>query len=346
MSQEFAPIKKIAILGAGALGSYYASRFQAAGFETVLVSSGERGERLRRDGISINGERFVLPVVGGEGEDGPADLVLIALKHHQLPEALPDLRPLVGPGTLILSVMNGLDSEAMIGAGYGAEKVLYCVAVGIDAVRQGSAVTVAHQGKLFFGEARNTPASPRVRRVQAALDRAGLAWESPADMLRTLWWKFMVNVGVNQASAVLRAPYGVFQRSAEAREVLTELMEEVIALAGPAGVDLTMADMEEWERVLARLAPEAKTSMLQDVEAGRKTEVEIFAGKVVALGRQYGVPTPANRLMLHLLRVIEENPASSFRGCTAGSTGDDWRAGWCVIPGTRPWTPRVFISKK
>ena len=85
-------------------------------------------------------------------------------------------------------------------------------------------------------------------------------------------------------------------------------MEEVIALAGPAGVDLTKADLGEWEVVLGRLAPEAKTSMLQDVEAGRRTEVEIFAGKVVELGRRYGVPTPANRLMLHLLRVIEAAP--------------------------------------
>ena len=301
--------KKVAILGAGALGAYYASRFHAGGFETVLVAGGERGERLRRNGLSVNGERFDLPVVDGAGPHMPADLVLIALKHHQLTAALPELRPLVGPETLVLSVLNGLDSEALIGAVYGVEKVLYCVAVGIDAVREGSAVTVANQGRLFFGEARNTPASARVRRVQAALDRAGLAWETPADMLRTLWWKFMVNVGVNQASAVLRAPYGVFQRSAEAREVLTELMAEVIALAGPAGVDLTAADLAEWERVLGRLAPEAKTSMLQDVEAGRKTEVEIFAGKVVELGRQYGVPTPANRLMLHLLRVVEENPA-------------------------------------
>jgi 2-dehydropantoate 2-reductase len=302
-------IKKVAILGAGALGAYYASRFHASGFETVLVASGERGERLRRDGLSVNGERFLLPVVGGEGQRAPADLVLVALKHHQLTDALPDLGPLVGPETLILSVMNGLDSEAMIGAGYGAEKVLFCVAAGIDAVRQGTKVTVAHQGKLLFGEARNAPAGPRVRRVQAACDRAGLAWETPADMLRTLWWKFMVNVGINQASAVLRAPYGVFQRSAEAREVLRELMGEVIALAEPAGVDLTAADLEAWGRILGRLAPEAKTSMLQDVEAGRKTEVEIFAGKVVALGRQYGMPTSANLLMLHLLRVIEENPA-------------------------------------
>ncbi|AMV71620.1 2-dehydropantoate 2-reductase [Desulfuromonas carbonis] len=301
-------IRKIAILGAGALGAYYASRFHAAGFETLFVAAGERGESLRREGCNVNGENFRLPVMAGDTSPAPVDLVIVALKHHQLAEALPGLRPVVGPQTTILSVLNGLDSEAVIGSVFGAEKLLFCVAVGIDAVREGKMITVANQGRLLFGEAHNEPPSLRVQRLQAACDRAGLAWETPVDMLRALWWKFMVNVGVNQASAVLRAPYGIFQRSDSAREVLRALMLEVIALAGAAGVDLTTADLGEWERVLARLAPEAKTSMLQDVEAGRKTEVEIFAGKVVELGLRYGIPTPANRMMLYLLRVIETSP--------------------------------------
>jgi len=300
-------LRRVAILGAGALGAWYGSRFHQAGYATLLVAAGERARQLRRDGLIVNGERFHLPVCAPGSQQAPADLILVAVKHHQLPPALPLLWPLVGPDTLILSVLNGLDSEEIIGRMYGAEKLLYCVAIGIDAVREGNVVTVANPGRLCFGEARNEPPSLRVQRVQTAFDRAGLAWETPVDMLRTLWWKFMVNVGVNQASAVLRAPYGVFQRSAAARAVLRKLMLEVIALAGAAGVDLTPADLEEWERVLQRLAPDAKTSMLQDIEAGRKTEVEIFAGKVVELGTHYGVPTPANRMMLHLLHVLEES---------------------------------------
>lgn len=299
------PIHEVAILGAGALGAFYASRFQAAGFAAGLVAAGARAERLQRDGVVVNGREVRIPVCEPGARLAPADLVIVALKHHQLAGALPTLAPLIGPQTLILSVLNGLDSEEALAAAYGEEKVLLCVAVGIDAVRCGQEVTVANPGRLVFGEAVNRPASARVQRVQEALDRAGLAWETPVDMRRALWWKFMVNVGVNQASAVLRAPYGVFQASAEARAVLELLMREVIALAAPAGVALGESDLAEWARVLGRLAPQAKTSMLQDVEAGRQTEVEIFAGKVVALGRQYGVPTPANQMMLHLLRTLE-----------------------------------------
>ena len=108
-----------------------------------------------------------------------------------------------------------------------------------------------HYTKLYdiFGEAENTVPGPRVLRAQEALSRAGLAWETPVDMMRMLWWKFMINVGVNQASAVLRAPYGVFQKSADARAVMAELMLEVIALAQKAGVRVTTDDLTTWEGV-------------------------------------------------------------------------------------------------
>ncbi len=301
------PIHNVVVLGAGALGGFYASRFfLAPGFSVAFAASGERGDLLRKTGVRVNGATYPLAVIDPQNADEPADLIVVALKHHQLAEALPELTPFVGPDTVILSVMNGLDSEEIIGALYGQEKVLPCIAVGIDGVRQGAEITVANAGRLIFGEAENAVPGPRVLRAQEALSRAGLAWETPVDMMRMLWWKFMINVGVNQASAVLRAPYGVFQKSADARAVMAELMLEVIALAQKAGVRVTTDDLTTWEGVLHSLSPEGKTSMLQDVEAGRKTEVEIFAGKVVSLGKRYGVATPANRMMLHLIRTLED----------------------------------------
>jgi 2-dehydropantoate 2-reductase len=125
-------------------------------------------------------------------------------------------------------------------------------------------------------------------------------------MIRMLWWKFMINVGVNQASAVMRAPYGVFQSSPDAQALTEALMREVIVLAQRIGVNLAEQDLDEWHPVLKRLSPEGKTSMLQDVEAGRKTEVEIFGGKVVELGERYGVPTPVNQTVLNIIRVLEQ----------------------------------------
>ncbi len=300
-------INKVAVLGAGAMGAYFASAFfDAPGFSTTLVAQGERAQRLLRNGLVVNGRSYRVPVHQPADGPDPVDLVIVALKHHHLEAALPALDPLVGDHTILLSVMNGLDSEAVIGAQFGVDKLLYAISVGIDAVRQGNKVTFTKTGTHFFGETTNSKISPRVRAVQEAFDRAGIHHETPADMIRMVWWKFMVNVGANQASAVLRAPYGVFQTSAEAQGLMVALMEEVITLAEVAGVNLSRRDIDEWNTFLNTLSPQGKTSMLQDVEACRKTEVEIFGGKVVSLGEEYGVPTPVNETVLRIIRVIEE----------------------------------------
>ena len=300
-------VVRIAILGAGALGASYAARFfDAPGFATVMVARGERHDRLESGGLVVNGTRYAIPVLHPDEETLPVDLIVVALKHHHLPGAVHDLRNLVGQQTTILSVMNGLDSETTLGAVYGIDKVLYAISVGIDAVRQGNRVTYTKPGILYFGNPTNTPPGERVRRVRALLDHATIAHQTPPDMMRMLWWKFMVNVGVNQASAVMRAPYGVFQRSPEAQALMEALMRETVDLAQAEGIDLTARDVQEWYPVMNGLSPTGKTSMLQDIEAGRKTEVEMFAGKVVELGAKHGIPTPVNQTVLQIIHVLEQ----------------------------------------
>jgi 2-dehydropantoate 2-reductase len=301
-------VRRVAILGAGAIGAFFVARFSGvAGVSTMVVAGGDRYERLKRLGLVVNGKAYTPPVVHPDAASAPADLILVALKHHHLPEGVHDIAQLVGDHTTIVSAMNGLDSEEVIGSVYGAEKVLYGITVGIDAVRQENRITYTTEGKLYFGEADNAQPGPRVRTVQAALDRAGIVHEIPADMIRILWWKFMINVGMNPASAVLRAPYGTFQSSADAQALMEALMREVLVLAEPAGVNLVEKDIDDWYAVLDTLSPQGKTSMLQDVEAGRKTEIEMLAGKAVELGQKYGVPTPVNQTVLHIMRVMEQS---------------------------------------
>lgn len=307
-------INRVAILGAGAMGAFYASRFaDAGGFSTVLVADGHRYVRLMDQGLVVNGKAYAIPVVRPGDAGPPADLILVAVKHHDLESAVCDLRNQVGELTTIISVMNGLDSEAILAAEYGMDKVLYAVAMGIDAVRQGNTITTTTPGKILFGQASNEEFTQRVRSVQDAFDRAAIPYETPVDMIRTLWWKFMVNVGMNPPSAVLRAPYGVFQECREAQALMETLMHEVIDLAQVAGVDLHEGDLKNWYTFMHTLSPHGKTSMLQDIEAGRKTEIEIFAGKVVELGQTYDIPTPVNETLLRMVQVLEA-------GC-------DWRSG-------------------
>jgi len=301
-------IKKVAILGAGAMGAAYAAKFlDASAFSTVLIAREPRRDRLQTEGLVVNGKHYAIPVVHPDETQPNADLIIVALKNHNLPEAANDLRNLVGSGSTIVSVMNGLDSEDYLGSVYGMDKVLYAIAVGIDAVREGNSVTYTNPGKILFGDPDNSRPSERVRRVQAAFERAGLASEIPTDMMRMLWWKFMINVGVNQASAVMRAPYGVFQSSPDAQALTETLMREVIVLAQHIGVNLGEQDLDAWNAVLKTLSPEGKTSMLQDIEAGRKTEVEAFSGKVVELGKSHGIPTPVNQTLLRIIHVLEQH---------------------------------------
>jgi 2-dehydropantoate 2-reductase len=302
-------IRRICIVGAGAMGTIYASRFYDVDREWVSFLAGrDRYVRLRTQGIVVNERPYTIPLIRPEDPCPPADLVLVAVKHHQLSQAIQDMENVVGENTLFLSVMNGVESEERIGAAFGMEKVLYAVAVGIDAVKEGNRITCSTVGRLRFGEPKNTVITDRVKRVRGALDRAAIPHEVPEDMVRALWWKFMVNVGMNPISAVLRAPYGVFQSVPEAKQLMESAMKEVIRLAAASNVDVSEADIEDWYAVLARMSPRGKTSMLQDVEAKRKTEVEMFAGKVIELGQRWGIPTPVNEMIFHMVKVIERYP--------------------------------------
>ncbi|MBN1564271.1 MAG: ketopantoate reductase family protein [Anaerolineae bacterium] len=299
----------VAILGAGALGAAYASKFYAADPNCIsFIASGERAARLKAEGVIVNSQQYAIPITTPDdaGDTPPADLILVALKHQHLAGAIPDLAHRVGENTLILSVMNGLDSEPMLAEVYGWDKVVYAVAVGIDALRTGNAVTFTHTGTIFVGDADNTHLSARIKCVQTLLDRAQIPWQTPADMIRNMWWKFMINVGINQASAVLRAPYGVFQTSEHAQAIMETAMREVIAVAQAEQVNLGEEDITNWYTVLNTLHPEGKTSMLQDIEARRTTEVDIFAGKMLALGAQHNIPTPVNETLLHAIKVFEQ----------------------------------------
>ncbi len=299
-------IRKISIVGAGAMGAAYAAMFtDAAGFSVSFVARGRRYEGLKDRTFSINDKLYNVPVIHPDKVSEPADLILVALKHHHLASAVGDIAALAGKDTAILSVMNGLESEATIGAACGMDNLVYAIAVGIDAMHENDRFTYANPGKIIFGPVKDDGRGPRLERIGEALDRAGIPNETPVDMMRAMWWKFMINVGINQASAVLRAPYGVFQTSPDARALIRSLMEEVVILAKKAGIGLTEADIDEWDIIMNKLSPTGKTSMLQDVEAEKKTEVEIFAGKVVSMGKEYDVPTPVNETLLRIIRVIE-----------------------------------------
>ncbi|HUW39702.1 MAG TPA: ketopantoate reductase family protein [Rectinemataceae bacterium] len=301
------PIRTVLIVGAGAVGSALGAIIESRlpGSVSVLADAA-RQERYRREGFILNGRRFDFRLVSPEERSEP-DLILVAVKNAQLPGAITQMTRHVGPDTLILSLMNGITSEDELAADFGWNKVLYAMILGIDAVREGTTTSYSAGGTVHFGEAVNAKAawSPRVERIAEFFGRSGVSYSVPEDMKRSLWYKFMINVGINQCSAVLRARYRLFQSASEARALMEAVMREVIALSAALGTGLVEADIAEWYGTLMRLGPEGMTSMLQDIEAGRKTEVESFAGTVVELGRRSGVDVPLNEALLLIIRALE-----------------------------------------
>jgi len=301
-------IERITVIGAGAIGASFASKFYDMDKDCIsLMAKGERYDRLKKRGLVINDKHYFMNLIRPEEKMSPSDLVFVAVKYNQLNEAIKDIANRVGKDTLIISALNGIDSEERIYGAYGIKDILYSVVFNTGAQRQANHITFSPQGKIIFGEAKNSRPSERVKKVQSLFAQAGINCDTPEDMIRMLWWKFMCNVGTNQVSTVLGGNHGVIQQSTEARAIMMSAMREVLAIAKAGGINLYETDIENWNSTFSKMPPNWKTSMLQDFEAKRKTEIEMFAGKVIELGKQYGIPTPVNQTLYRIIKAIEQN---------------------------------------
>lgn len=299
-------IENIAFIGLGALGCAYAGKLHDLNPNGLKIIANEaRAKRYQAEGFFINGKRYDFNYVSPDEQGEPADLIIVVVKAHQLSQAIADMKNQVGDNTVILSLLNGITSEEIIGKEYGMDKMLYAVSYGLTANKEGNHIRFPSYGNIAFGEKINHEYSEKVQAVKDLFERAGIPYSIPENMLYSLWWKFMFNVGINQCSAVTRGRFGIFQTDKSAQDLLTSAMMEVVRLSEKVGINLTYADIEKWYEILYSLNPNSRTSMLEDIECGRKTEVEIFGGTVCELGEKYGVDTPINRTLVNIIKVIE-----------------------------------------
>jgi len=305
------PLRSVALIGLGAIGILFGRMLalhadgSPDGYSFRVVADPERIARYRREGVFFNGEPCDFDCVTPDEDTGPADLVMFAVKDTGLDDAIAEVRRQVGPSTLFLSLLNGISSEDRIAAVYGAEGVLPCTVQGMDAVREGTRLVCQNTGWLAFGERPEGDQSEPVHRIAALFDRAELPYRVMPDMRRHLWGKFMLNVGINQVLAIHLGDYGLVQHPGEARDLMIAAMREAAALSVPEGIGLGETDISRWLEIVATLAPGGKPSMVQDIEAGRPTEVELFAGTVLRMGHRHGIDTPVNRALYDRIRAME-----------------------------------------
>lgn len=301
-------IKTVSIIGLGALGILFGHHLSKRMPKENLriIADQNRIDRYRKDSLYCNGERCEFNYVSPEEESAPADLLIFAVKYNGLNAAIQAVKNQVSEQTIILSTLNGISSEAIIGQTYGMDNILYCVAQGMDAVKEGNQLTYQNMGLLCFGEREPGIITDRVKKVARFFSQMEIPFETDNDMIKRQWGKLMVNVGVNQTVTVYGSNYGAIQREGQPRKTMILAMREVMALAEKEGITITEEDLNYWLSVLDRLNPEGKPSMLQDIEARRHSEVELFAGTILELGKRHGVATPVNQEFYHRIKALEK----------------------------------------
>jgi 2-dehydropantoate 2-reductase len=286
---------RITIVGMGAIGAVYASALKRGGIRVKVAADPQRVERYLRQGVFLNSERLDLQYYTPTVLDDEADWVIIATKSNGLLEALDLIAPIVGANTQILPLLNGLTSEKICAQRYGTHRVLHGYFIGHTAVRLGNQIKQDGKFRTFFGEPLNNATfSDRVEQLKAIFTQCAISHTIPQDMISAQWQKWVINIGMNQATAVLRCTYGHLQRNKEAREYMENLMLEAVAVA--KAMDIADAD-HMFARAVAglnTLNPEDGSSMYQDVISGRRTEVDLFAHTLTALASDQSIKAPYN----------------------------------------------------
>ena len=299
-------IKKVILCGLGAIGTIYADKlekFDAKNFK-VLVDEA-RLERYKKNPIKFNGRQLNFDYILPSEEDFKADLIILATKFAGLKDAIKNIKNFVKEDTVILSLLNGVTSEDIIADVYGKDKMLYSYFIGHSSVRCGNSVTHDDVNTIVFGAENNL--GENVVAVKNFFDKVGINYKIPDDIKRSMWLKFMLNVSANQPTAILRMTFGDMFENTHFMKFAENIMREVQSVAKAEGVRNTETMVDEALKHLKTMTPEGKTSMLQDVEAGRKTEVDMFAGTVIELGKKHGIPTPYNKIMKEMIGIIEEH---------------------------------------
>lgn len=299
-------IKKTALIGMGAIGTVYGKLLHDRFGDNFKVIAGKsRKERLQKYGFTLNGETFY-PQIVSVGDEENFDLIIFCVKNYQLEEALEDVKTFVGDNTILITFLNGVTARDRISKAFPRNKALYGLSMKIDAIRTEEGIVNTVNGEIHFGEADNTVISPEVKAVQECFNEAGIENIVFPDMIRMIWKKFMLNVGVNQVTAVTRAPYGKVTHVKTNLVLFREAMKEVLAIAKAQNIDLREEDVEEFVTLMSNFSPMGKTSMLQDIEAKRKTEVDYFAGTVIEMGNKLNIPTPVNFVLYNIIKSLEE----------------------------------------
>jgi len=288
---------RVTVVGAGAVGGYYGAMLAHAGHDVTFVARGAHLDKLRADGITVRGRErsFTARVTAAAEASSPADLVLFAVKTYDTAGALPAVRQACGPDTTVLTLQNGVDSTDEVAAAVGRDAVLGGAAYIATALAAPGLIeqTGAHH-RIAFGEVFDAPAelTPRVAAIADAFRAAGVDVDAAPDGRVPLWEKFIYLAPFAGFTGASRLPIGPIRARGDARALFTRACGEVAALARAEGVQVARNVLQRIDEYVEQLPEMTRSSLLIDLQQGKRIEVESLQGAVVRRARRHDLDVP------------------------------------------------------
>lgn len=292
----------IAVFGAGGVGGYFGGRLAQAGEQVTFIARGDHLKAIQQNGLRVDSLKGDFTVHPAQADDKPSqvgivDVVLVAVKTWQLPQAAQSMQPMVGPETIVVPLENGVEAPEQLSAVLGEEHVLGGLCqISSYIAAPGHLKHVAIEPYVAFGKM-DGRRSERAEKLFQAFDSAGVKVEIPSDILVAMWRKFVFITSISGVNAVTRAPAGVLRSLPGPRQMLENALQEVIAVGRAKGVALPEGIAENILTFIDGMPEGTVASMARDLIDGRPSELEAQNGAVVRLGREVEILTPTHAMI-------------------------------------------------
>jgi 2-dehydropantoate 2-reductase len=298
---------KIAMMGSGGVGGFFGGRLAKAGYDVSFIARGAHLAALREHGLTIENEaqgNIHVPKVHATDDPaslGPVDIVILSVKLWDTESAVQSIKPIVGPRTGVLSLQNGVIKDDILRRALQQSAVMGGVCyVATHIERPGVIGQVGTMQRIVVGEY-DGGSSERVKLLHEALAKSGVAAELSGDVRKAIWEKYVFLVGLSATTTAMRSSIGPIRENPRTRAFLLEVMREVVAVGRAHGVALPEDYAEARLKFADGLPADMTSSMARDLERGSRLEVNWLSGGVVELGREKGIPTPANGAVCDIL---------------------------------------------
>lgn len=302
-------IEKVLICGIGAVGRTIASKIDKNfNGELKIFADIERYEKYTKNKPLFNGQECIFQYLLPSDEYKP-DLIIICVKSYGLKALITQIEKFIRPDVKIISLINGISSEEILAETFPEAKILKSYFIGHSAVKDGDNVTQDGIWQIVC---------ERDSELIDFFKNSGINYTNPENIEYSMWLKYTLNLFSNQTSAILNMTFGELKNNTNFIKFAKEIIKEVRAVA----VCKKISGLENLEKdalnSLNMMCDEGKTSMLQDILDNRKTEVDIFAGEIISLGKLYGIQTPYNQVLYDLIKIKEELNEYRIHSCQRG----------------------------